>query len=181
VTTLRATLSLVDSAVLAPVYRDAEGRLRLIFIRRSPHGRHGGQIAFPGGKREPEDATLLATALREAEEEIGLDPNQVLVLATLPVIDTVATGFRIAPFLGRLAGPPPTWRRQETEIDEILDVPLDDLLQPAAYGEEDWQLPGWPAPRRIPFFWLGPYKLWGATYRIVELLLPRLIAGEWHI
>jgi 8-oxo-dGTP pyrophosphatase MutT (NUDIX family) len=181
VTTLRATLSLVDSAVLAPVYRDAEDRLRLIFIRRSPHGRHGGQIAFPGGRREPEDATLLETALREAHEEIGLEPNRVEVLATLPVIDTVATGFRIAPFLGRLAGPPPTWRRQETEIDEVLDVPLDDLLLPETYGEEDLQLAGWPAPRRIPFLRLGPYKLWGATYRIVELLLPRLTGGEWDI
>jgi 8-oxo-dGTP pyrophosphatase MutT (NUDIX family) len=181
VTTLRATLSLVDSAVLAPVYRDAEEKLRLIFIRRSPHGRHGGQIAFPGGRREPEDATLLETALREAHEEIGLDPNRVEVLATLPVIETVATGFRIAPFLGRLAGPPPTWRRQETEIDEVLDVPLDDLLVAEAYGEEDWQLDGWTAPRRIPFFRLGPYKLWGATYRIVELLLPRLTGGEWDI
>ena len=180
-TTLRATLSLVDSAVLAPVYRDAGGRLRLIFIRRSPHGRHGGQIAFPGGKREPEDATLLHTALREAEEEIGLNPSDVTVLATLPVIETVATGFRIAPFLGRLAGPPPAWRRQETEIDEVLDVPVDDLLMPDAYGEEDWQLGDWPEPRRIPFYRLGPHKLWGATYRIVELLLPRLTAGEWDI
>jgi 8-oxo-dGTP pyrophosphatase MutT (NUDIX family) len=181
VTTLRATLSLVDSAVLAPVYRDPHGCVRLVFIRRSPNGRHGGQIAFPGGRREPEDATLLQTALREAEEEIGLPPNQVEVLATLPTIETVATGFRIAPFLGRLAGAPPTWRRQETEIDEILEVAIDDLLAPEAHAVEDWQLPGWPAPRPIPFYWLGPYKLWGATYRIVELLLPRLLADEWEI
>jgi 8-oxo-dGTP pyrophosphatase MutT (NUDIX family) len=180
-TTLRATLSLVDSAVLAPVYRDPQGRLRLVFIRRSPHGRHGGQIAFPGGRREPEDATLLQTALREAEEEIGLPPAQVEVLATLPVIDTVATGFRIAPFLGRLAGPPPAWRRQETEIEEILEVPTDDLLAPEAHAVEEWQLAGWPGPRPIPFYRLGPYKLWGATYRIVELLLPRLVNGEWDI
>jgi 8-oxo-dGTP pyrophosphatase MutT (NUDIX family) len=181
VTTLRATLSLVDSAVLAPVYRDPAGDLRLVFIRRSPHGIHGGQIAFPGGRRESSDATLLDTALREAEEEIGLPSAQVEVLASLPVIETVATGFRVAPFLGRLAGAPPTWRRQETEIDEILEVRIDDLVQPETHGVENWQLPGWREPSPIPFYRLGPYKLWGATYKIVEPLLPRLVAAEWDI
>jgi 8-oxo-dGTP pyrophosphatase MutT (NUDIX family) len=168
VSTLRTTLQLVDSAVLAPLYRDPEGYLRLVFIRRSPHGVHGGQIAFPGGRREPEDADLLATALREAEEEVGLDPRQVEVLTDLPVIETIATGFRVAPFLGRLNGAPPTWRRQETEIEEILEVRLHDLLRPEVHGVEQWQLPGWPEPREIPFYWIGPHKLWGATYRIVE-------------
>jgi 8-oxo-dGTP pyrophosphatase MutT (NUDIX family) len=178
-TTLRTTLALVDSAVLAPVFRDAQNRLRLVFIRRSPFGVHGGQIAFPGGRREPEDADLQHTALREAEEEVGLDPSTVDVLAALPIIETVATGFRVAPFLGRLHGPPPTWRRQETEIDEILEVPIEELLRPEAHAVEQWQLPGWPEPREIPFYRIGPYKLWGATYKIVEPLLPRILSGEW--
>jgi 8-oxo-dGTP pyrophosphatase MutT (NUDIX family) len=164
---LRVTLALVDAAVLAPVYRDAEGRLRLVLIRRSPFGLHGGQIAFPGGRREPEDPDLLTTALREAEEEIGLDRGSVEIVATLPVIETVVTGFRVAPFLGRVHGPGPAWRRQETEIDEILEVPLEDLLQPAAHAVEEWQLPDWPEPREIPFYRIGAYKLWGATYKIV--------------
>jgi 8-oxo-dGTP pyrophosphatase MutT (NUDIX family) len=180
-TTLRATLALVDSAVLAPVYRDPQGRLRLVFIRRAPHGIHGGQIAFPGGRREPGDADLLATALREAHEEIGLDPASVEVLAELPVIPTTMTGFRVAPFLGRLQGPPPTWKRQETEIDEILEVPLDDLLAPEAHAVESWQLDGWPDAHDVAFYRIGPHKLWGLTYRIVETLLPRLTAGEWKI
>ncbi|MDQ3809834.1 MAG: CoA pyrophosphatase [Chloroflexota bacterium] len=180
-TTLRATLSLVDSAVLAPVYRDPAGRIRLVLIRRGPRGIHGGQIAFPGGRREPEDATLLQTALREAEEEIGLRPSEVEVLATLPVIETMATGFRIAPFLARLNGAPPTWRRQEAEIEEILEVPIDDLLAPDAHVVEEWQLPNWPSPRPVPFYRIGPHKLWGATYRIVEYVLPRLRAGYWRV
>jgi 8-oxo-dGTP pyrophosphatase MutT (NUDIX family) len=158
---------MVDSAVLAPLYRDPHDDLRLVFIRRGPHGLHGGQIAFPGGRREPEDTDLLSTALREAEEEVGLDPKQVEVLTDLPIIETVATGFRVAPFLGRLNGAPPTWRRQETEIDEILEVRLEDLLRPEMHAVETWQLPGWPEPREIPFYWIGPYKLWGATYKIV--------------
>jgi 8-oxo-dGTP pyrophosphatase MutT (NUDIX family) len=165
--TLRTSIRLVDSAVLAPLYRDPEGKLRLVFIRRSPHGLHGGQIAFPGGRREPEDATLLETALREAEEEVGLLRDQVEVLTQLPTIETVATGFRVAAFLGRLNGAPPTWRRQETEIDEILEVRVADLST-RTHAVEEWQLPGWPEPREIPFYWIGPYKLWGATYRIVE-------------
>jgi 8-oxo-dGTP pyrophosphatase MutT (NUDIX family) len=177
-TTLRATLALVDSAVLAPVYRDPHDRLRLVFIRRSPHGVHGGQIAFPGGRREPQDADLLATALREAHEEVGLDPSSVDVLTALPVIETMATGFRVAPFLGRLNGPPPTWRRQETEIEEILEVPVDDLIRPEAHAVEQWQLPGWPEPRPIPFYRIGPYKLWGATYRIVESIRDYLASHE---
>jgi 8-oxo-dGTP pyrophosphatase MutT (NUDIX family) len=180
-TTLRTTLELIDSAVLAPLYRDPQDRLRLVFIRRSPHGIHGGQIAFPGGRREPEDGNLLATALREAEEEVGLDPTTVNVLAELPVIETVVTGFRVAPFLGRLNGAPPTWRRQETEVDEILEVPVDELVRPEAHGVEYWQLPGWPEEREIPFYRIGPYQLWGATYKIVEPLIPRLLAGEWKV
>jgi 8-oxo-dGTP pyrophosphatase MutT (NUDIX family) len=181
VTTLRVSLSLIDSAVLAPLYRDVHGRLRLVFILRSPFGRHGGQIAFPGGRREPADPDLLTTALREAEEEIGLPRQSVEVLAALPVVDTVATGYRVAPFLVRLIGQPPTWRRQETEVDEILEIPLDELTRPESHAVESWQLPGWPEPREIPFFHVGPYKLWGATYKIVEPLLPRLLAGEWDI
>ncbi|GAC1316357.1 MAG: hypothetical protein NVSMB2_09100 [Chloroflexota bacterium] len=180
-TTLRTSLALIESAVLAPVYRDPRGALRFVFIRRSPFGRHGGQIAFPGGRREPEDADLLATALREAQEEVGLDPKAVDVVAALPAIETVATGFRVAPFLGRLVGPPPTWRRQEREIDEILEIPLDDLLRPEAHAIERWQLPGWPEPREIAFYWIGEHKLWGATYNIVEPLLPRILEGEWDL
>jgi 8-oxo-dGTP pyrophosphatase MutT (NUDIX family) len=180
-TSLRSMLQLVDSAVLAPLYRDPQGRLRLVFIRRSPHGLHGGQIAFPGGRREPEDTDLLATALREAEEEVGLDPATVDVLAELPVIETMATGFRVAPFLGHLNGAPPTWRRQEAEIDEILEVPIEDLIRPEAHSVELWQLPSWPEPREIPFYRIGQYKLWGATYKIVEPLLPRVLAGEWPV
>lgn len=161
------SVELIDSAVLAPLYRDPRDALRLVFIRRGPHGLHGGQIAFPGGRREPEDANLLETALREAEEEVGLQRHLVEVLTQLPTIETIATGYRVAAFLGRLNGAPPTWRRQETEIDEILEVRLDDL-GPETHAVEEWQLPGWPGPREIPFYWIGPYKLWGATYRIVE-------------
>lgn len=171
----------VDSAVLAPTYRDPKGQVRLILVRRGPRGIHGGQLAFPGGRREPEDETLLATALREAQEEVGLDPSTVDVLTDLPVIETRSTGFRIAPFLGRLSASPPGWRLQESEIEEVLDVAVDDLMRPEAYGEEVWEFERWPGPRVVPFYRVGDHKLWGATFNIVRPLLVRLAAPEWEI
>jgi 8-oxo-dGTP pyrophosphatase MutT (NUDIX family) len=120
----------------------------------------------------------LETALREAEEEVGLEPRHVQILTDLPVIETIATGFQIAPFLGRLNGAPPTWRRQETEIEEILEVRLNDLERPEAHAVESWHLPGWPEAREIPFYWIGPYKLWGATYRIVGSIREYLAAHD---
>lgn len=181
-TTLRSALSPVESAVLAPVYRDQDGRVRLVLVVRGPRGVHGNQVALPGGKREAEDASLLATALREAEEEIGLRPDDVEVLAALPVVDTTSTGFYIAPFLGRLRGPPPTWRRQEEEISEVMEIPIEDLAQPENQGVETWQWTGWAEPRQVEFFRVGHgHKLWGATHRIVAPLLARLLAGEWEV
>ena len=74
-----------ESAVLVPVYRDAAGDANLVLIHRTNYGVHGGQLAFPGGKREPADASLQATALRETEEEIGLPSTAIEVLAALNV------------------------------------------------------------------------------------------------
>ena len=167
--------------MLAPIYRDAAGELRLLFIHRGPHGIHGGQIGFPGGKREPGDADLLETALREAEEEIGLPRSEVEVLGALDVVETVATGFRIAPFLGRLHVPSRAWLLQQEEVAGVLDVSLAELTAEGVQTVEEMLLPHWTEPRQIPLVRLGEHKLWGATYRIVQELLPRIARGEWHI
>lgn len=172
--------TLRESAVLVPVFRDAAGEATLVLVRRSSYGVHGGQLAFPGGKREPADASLLDTALRETEEEIGLPRAAISVLAAMPAVQTRSSGFHIAPYLARIA-PPPTWRVQPTEIAEVLQVPLRHLADPAHAGQETWQLPGWPAPEVVPFWRVGPHHLWGATYRIVHALLPRLLAEEWEL
>jgi 8-oxo-dGTP pyrophosphatase MutT (NUDIX family) len=172
--------TLQDAAVLVPVFRDGGGDLRIVVVRRTEGGAHGGQIAFPGGKRAQGDRSLLETALREAEEEIGIDRTLVNVLEALPVVDTMTTGFRIHPFLGAL-NPTPKWRIEIREIAEVLEVKVAELLDPLNQTEEEWNLPGWPCPRRIRFFRLGEHKLWGASYRILRPLLPRLASGDWGV
>ena len=169
-----------ESAVLIPVFRNAAGEATLVLVRRGDHGVHGGQLAFPGGKRDPADASLLATALRETEEEIGLPATAIKVLAALPPISTRTTGFYIAPFLARIA-PLPTWRFAQPEIAEVLEVPLRHLADPANAGQELWDFPGHSTPELISFWRIGPHYLWGATYRMLHPLLPRLLAGEWEL
>ncbi len=171
---------LIDAAVLVPIYRDDDGGMRLVFVRRNEGGIHGGQIAFPGGKHDAEDDSMLATAIREAWEETGLMRDDVDIIAPLPVLETFTTGYRIYPFLARIT-PPENWRREEREIAEIFTVRLDELARPEVQGEEFRKFPNWPEPRRIKFYLANGYKIWGATYRILRGLLPRLLAGEWPI
>ncbi len=172
--------TLQEAAVLVPIYRDAVGELRMVIIRRTNWGVHGGQLAFPGGKRVLADKSFMETALREANEEIGINPRNAEILDELPVVETVTTGYRIHPYLGRIVAPL-KWRREEREVAEILEVNVADLADPSVHGEETRWYPVWPRPRRIPFYRVGAHKLWGATYRILNPLLPRLIAREWPL
>ncbi len=171
---------LQEAAVLVPLYRGGDGVLRLVLVRRSDEGIHGGEIAFPGGKRMPADQTPLDTAIRETREEIGINKEAIEVIEHLPVVETQTTGFRIFPFLARIV-PPPEWIREEREIAEILEVPIDDLTHPDSHGEEMKSFPLWPKPQRIFFYRVDQYKLWGATYRILHPLLSRLVSGEWSV
>ena len=114
------------AAVLIPVIAHPQG-LTVLFTQRTPHLRsHSGQVSFPGGRAEPGDASAEFTALREAEEEIGLSPTVVEVLGRLPDYRT-RTGYRVTPVVGLLM-PPIAFRPDPHEVAEIFEVPLVFLL-----------------------------------------------------
>jgi len=172
--------ALRESAVLVPAFRRADGELRLLLVHRGEQGVHGGQLGFPGGKREAEDASPLETAIREAREEVGLEREQIKILADLPAVETLTTGFRIVPFLARVT-PPARWLCQDGEIAEVFEVKVQELARSEATGEDAANLSAWGEPLPISFYQVGPYRLWGASFRILEPLLPRLLAGEWEV
>jgi 8-oxo-dGTP pyrophosphatase MutT (NUDIX family) len=167
------------AAVLAPVYRDEDGRLRLVLIVRTDHGHHGGQLAFPGGRVDPDDETLVATALREAEEEIGLDPSLVEVIAELPAVRSGPTQFEVFAFLGRI----PTaveWRPSPAEVVEVLTPTVEELWDPALRREHLFTNARWPEGLLVDGIPVGDRVLWGMTLRLLDDLVPRLLAGEWQ-
>ena len=169
-----------DAAVLIPVYRSIHGELRIVMVLRSDGGVHGGQVAFPGGKRDRSDSSMLETALREAREEVGLTSDRVEVLAHFPAIETRTTGYRVYPFLARIT-PPLRWQPAEREIADILDVALSELVRPDAHGTTVERFSTWQKSAEVSFYRVGSHRLWGLSYRILHPLIPRLIAGEWPV
>jgi 8-oxo-dGTP pyrophosphatase MutT (NUDIX family) len=173
--------SRLPSAVLVPLFRDHHDELRVVLVARAPAGIHGGQLSLPGGKQEPGDASLLETALREAEEEIGLARSDVELLATLEPVDTRTTGFRVHSFLARVRVPE-EWRLAAGEITAVVTPLARTLTDPAARSEELLSFPSWPEPRRVECIALGDgLLLWGLTSRLLDRVLPRLLDGEWTI
>lgn len=177
------------AAVLLPWFDEAatpggEPEARVILTKRpETMPSHKGEIAFPGGKLEPGvDASLRDTALREAQEEIGLDPGLVDVVAELRSMTTVAGRFVLTPFVGLLDGRPPL-APDFTEVVSVFDVAVSDLLDPAIYREERWDIPAQYGPeagadRAIHFFELPSETVWGATARILVSFLERLVADR---
>lgn len=171
---------MIDSAVVIPVHRSSDGELHIVMILRNPGGVHGGQIAFPGGKRDPEDETMLDTALRELREELGLSVPREDVLAELPLEQTRTTGYRVFPYLARITLPD-RWQLAEREIAELLDVKLSDLTQPGAQSKMIDRFPTWDKAEQVSFYRVGRHRLWGLSYRILRPIIPRLAAGEWNV
>jgi 8-oxo-dGTP pyrophosphatase MutT (NUDIX family) len=157
-----------QAAVLVP-FLTVGADASLLFIRRSDGpGVHAGQVAFPGGNRDAGDEGPVATALREAAEEVGLDPADAEVLGLLPDVQTRSTGFRITAVVARLAaGAAP--RPDGIEVAETFTVSLAGLRDPAVYREEVNTVNG--ITRPIPYFDVRPYLIWGVTGRIVRQLL----------
>jgi 8-oxo-dGTP pyrophosphatase MutT (NUDIX family) len=158
-----------ESAVLVPLYPGPEGGLHAVFTRRRHDlRRHAGEISFPGGRREPGEE-LVRTALREAHEEIGLEPDAVDVVGALAPVGTFVTGYAIYPFVGVLEAPP-EWVMADTEVAEVLELSLSAVR--AAHGERRLVRKG--IPFRTDTYEVGPHLIWGATARIVADLLRRV-------
>jgi 8-oxo-dGTP pyrophosphatase MutT (NUDIX family) len=169
------------SAVLAPVFRDSGDKLRLVLVRRGLRGVHGGQLGLPGGKHELRDRSLLETALREAEEEIGLPRDRVQLLEALAPRDTMTSGFRVHAYLARIM-PPPRWQIAEGEIAGVLTPTVQALVDPAVRHKRELSFATWPASRWVECVVLEQGDLlWGVSLRLLDPVLPRLLAGEWAI
>jgi 8-oxo-dGTP pyrophosphatase MutT (NUDIX family) len=155
--------------VLVPLYIE-DGDLHAVFTRRRADlKRHAGEISFPGGRQDEPDEDLRATALREAEEEIGLRQDTVELVGALPPVGTFVTGYRIFPFVGLIAAGN-AWTLQPTEVEEVLELSLPALVE----GFESRRLLRKGVPIKTPTYTVSGNLVWGATARIVETLLERL-------
>ena len=162
-----------DAAVLVPVVARA-GQVNLLFTQRTEHlNAHPGQISFPGGRVEAQDASRIDTALRETEEEIGLARSHVQILGALPVYE-LGTGFRITPVVGWIEAPFAT-RPDPYEVADIFEVPMAHFLDATRYQRLEYHFNG-----RHRNYVAIPYEgryIWGATagmlLSLAHVLSPR--------
>jgi 8-oxo-dGTP pyrophosphatase MutT (NUDIX family) len=156
------------AGVLVPLF-ERDGEVHVVFTRRREDlRRHAGEISFPGGRADDEDADLRATALREAEEEIGLPRHDVDLLGALQPTPTIATGYAVYPFVG-LIQPGREWVLSPREVAEVLELSLTDLR--AGYGRRRLVRRG--LPFRTDVYVVGDHLIWGATARILGDLIAR--------
>jgi 8-oxo-dGTP pyrophosphatase MutT (NUDIX family) len=158
----------VQAAVLVPLYLAPSAVEPHVVLtrRRADLRRHAGEISFPGGRRDPEDADLTETALREAEEEIGLPRAQVSLVGELPPTSTFVTNYVIHPFVGTIPADV-TWRPSAREVDAVLELPLQAIREGRTMAQIE--------RRGISFqtdaYVIDEHLIWGATARILENLL----------
>ncbi len=168
------------AAVLVPIFRDRAEVLRVLLVVREDRGIHGGQLAFPGGYHEPTDATLLETALRETEEEVGLLRTEIEVLAELPAAHTHVSATLVSPFLGRIPGGD-SLRLQTSEITGVLMPAVASLAEPSARARLPFRSAAIPDGRIVDGIEVEGHVLWGLSLRVLDDLLPRVLGGEWHL
>jgi 8-oxo-dGTP pyrophosphatase MutT (NUDIX family) len=163
-----------QAAVLLALYGWPEEPGLIFTERRADLRRHAGEISFPGGRQDPGDADLAATALREAEEEIALDPAAVELTGALPPVSTFVTGYRVHPFVGTVPHPGGLeLRPNPTEVETVLTFTLAKLRE----GFEMRRLVRRGVPIHTPTYEVEGQLIWGATARILADLLSRLQTG----
>lgn len=153
------------AAVLAPLYEDESGEVRVILTKRpDTMPTHAGHVSFPGGRPEPDDGGPVGTALREAREEVGIDAEQVEVLGFLPPFDTVEYTLLVVPVVARISTPLGLVR-SEREVAKIYTPLLGDLADDTNWWHVPWN--GW----KVWYYDLEGDTLWGATARMVRQLV----------
>ncbi|HCB49906.1 MAG: hypothetical protein AMJ56_17620 [Anaerolineae bacterium SG8_19] len=148
-----------------------DGQNHLVLTRRRDDLQsHAGQISFPGGQRE-DGESLRSTAIREAQEEVGIKPTDLSILGRLECLYIPPTDYEVYPFVAWHTGRP-RFKAQLEEVAEILEVPLRHLLDPGNQLEELWEIRGYQV--QVPYYLVGPHKVWGATAMILSEFLERL-------
>lgn len=161
-----------QGAVLVISY-SKNGEVYLVLTRRRDDlNAHAGQISFPGGQRETGE-TMQMAALREAKEEVGISIPALALLGELSTIYIPPTDFEVHPYVAWHGGIP-GFKPQDREVAEILEVPISHLLNPATRHEETWDIQGYTV--EVPYFLVGPHKVWGATAIMMSEFLERLRA-----
>ncbi|MHB8054225.1 MAG: NUDIX hydrolase [Candidatus Aminicenantales bacterium] len=160
----------LHGAVLILLY-PRNGQTHLVFIRRPlTVVHHKGQIAFPGGHVE-DGETPAEAAVREAREEIGVNPGALRILGALTPLYIPPSGYCIYPFVA-VTDVPPAFIPQPGEVDEIIEASLADILDERAVRRETWAFEI--GPRQVPFYAVGPHKIWGATAMVLSEFLEIL-------
>jgi 8-oxo-dGTP pyrophosphatase MutT (NUDIX family) len=162
-----------EAAVLVPLFGDLADPGLVFTERRHDLRRHAGEISFPGGRRDHPGESLLATALREAEEEIGLAPTEVELAGALPPIGTFVTGFKVHPFVGLISGER-SFVPNPAEVAAVLEFTLAELREGFAMR----RLVRRGVPIRTPTYLVGEHLVWGATARILGELMKRIDVGQ---
>ncbi|WP_455820420.1 CoA pyrophosphatase [Pseudomonas cerasi] len=154
-----------QAAVLVPIIAHPEPTL-LLTRRAASLRKHAGQVAFPGGVMDNSDSSLVATALREAQEEVAIPPGAVRVIGVLPPV-TSSTGFQVTPVVGILP-PGLKWHANESEVESVFEMPLREALRPGRYTPLDIQRAG--QMHRVWLSWFDDYFIWGMTAGIIRQL-----------
>jgi len=162
---------LIEAAVAILVYPKQDGLTIILNKRTDRVEHHKGEISFPGGGRDPEDVSILDTALRETQEEMGIDPDDIEIIVQLDQVST-RSGFSITPFVGVIP-PDYDFKVSKIEIAEVLEVPIESLIDTENRVEDDRVWGNEVSNKQYSYIY-GTHIIWGATARIITQLLDIL-------